>query len=229
MENPSIHQTAMILEPSFYVEKEAEILELARGLKVLHLGCVGHTDASTEGKIKYAKQTLHARLTEEAGHVIGIDLDTAAVEGLLEAGIFDNVRVGDACRLDPADLGTDWDLVVVGDLIEHVSNPGQLLDSIRGVMGSETLLVFTTPNAFGLPAGIRYLLGKFKEGKEHVMSFNYINLQQLLQRHGLVADKLGTCYQTRAKSSAGFSVGRAILGRAPSLGGTLFVVARRAE
>ena len=108
-----------MLELSFYCDKEASILEMAGGHRILHLGCVGNTDQPTDLKVKLASRTLHARLTETAALTLGIDLDADAVKSLLDAGVFDNIRYGDACDLDPREVGTNWDLVVVGDLIEH--------------------------------------------------------------------------------------------------------------
>ncbi|RYG98896.1 MAG: hypothetical protein EON58_05690 [Alphaproteobacteria bacterium] len=214
-----------MLEPSFYTDKESRILDLSRQKSVLHLGCIGNTDESTARKIELAHDTLHARLTEVASRVLGIDLDGDAVQLMLESGIFNNIRQGDACRLDEASIGADWDLIVVGDLIEHVSNPGLLLDSIRGVMTAKTLLVFTTPNAFGLPSVVRHALGKFHEGKEHVLSFNYLNLQQLLERHLFKTESIGTCHQSMAERSPFFRIGKGLFEAMPRFGGTLFVTA----
>lgn len=215
----------MILEPSFYTDKEERILDMARGKKVLHLGCIGNTDETTAHKVELARRTLHARLTDAAASVLGIDLDADAVNLLLESKVFDNIQQGDACRLDRAVIGSDWDLIVVGDLIEHVSNPGSLLDSIRGVMNSSTHLVFTTPNAFGLPSVIRFACGRFREGNEHVLSFNHLNLQQLLSRHSLRTESIGTCHQAMAANSPFFRAGKHFFKRMPRFGGTLLVTA----
>lgn len=216
----------MILSPNFYESREAKIVSSATTRRVLHLGCVGHTDLPLERKIALAGETLHASLVKVCKSVLGVDLDKQAIEGLKAAGTFSNLVVGDACQLDPDQIGDDWDLIVVGDLIEHVSNPGGLLDSIKSVMNSETRLLITTPNSFSLPATIRHAVGTFREGNEHVLSFNYINIQQLLERHGLEAESLGTCYQHLARSSAFFSIGKAIFGFFPRFGGTLFITAK---
>ncbi len=217
----------MILAPNFYESRETRIVSQATDRRVLHLGCVGHTDLPLERKIELAGETLHASLEKVCKSVLGVDLDRQAIEGLKAAGTFPNLIVGDACELDPVEIGDDWELIVVGDLIEHVSNPGGLLDSIKSVMNPETRLLITTPNSFSLPANIRHALGAFREGNEHVLSFNYINIQHLLDRHGLEAESVGTCYQDLARTSPLFGIGKAIFGCLPRFGGTLFVTAKR--
>jgi 2-polyprenyl-3-methyl-5-hydroxy-6-metoxy-1,4-benzoquinol methylase len=216
----------MILEPNFYESRETKILSQAANRRVLHLGCVGHTDLPLERKIELAGETLHAGLEKVCKSVLGVDLDRQAIEGLKAAGTFSNLVIGDACKLDPDQIGDGWELIVVGDLIEHVSNPGGLLDSIRSVMNSETRLLITTPNSFSLPATIRHAIGAFREGNEHVLSFNYINIQQLLDRHGFETESVGTCYQHLARSSAFFNIGKAVFGIFPRFGGTLFITAK---
>ena len=65
-----------------------------------------------------------------------------------------------------------FDVIVIGDLIEHLSNPGLMLYRIKKFCDERTKIIITTPNAFGLLNFIRYSINKFKEGNEHVMSFN---------------------------------------------------------
>jgi hypothetical protein len=88
-------------------------------------------------------------------------------------------------------------------------------------------VIVTTPNAFGLPNYCRFLLGKFKEGEEHVVSFNSITLVQLLDRHGFKVIRLDTCFQPMAVGLHGrlFSLGKRALEWMPQLGGTLLAMA----
>ena len=41
------------------------------------------------------------------------------------------------------------------------------------------------------------ILGKFREGEQHVLCFNPITLMQLLDRHGYELTSASSCYQTR--------------------------------
>ncbi len=212
-----------------FVERDSEIIELCRGKSVLHLGCVGFTDCPVSEKIKMAKESLHAAITEVAEKCVGVDLDGGTVRQLTDHEVFDNLVEGDVEKLQALDLSPQkFDLVVAGDIIEHLSNPGLMLDGIRERLLPEGELLVTTPNSFGIASWIRVLTGRFTEGAQHVLCFNPITLSQLLERHGLEVTSASTCYQSRAEQNYGklFKILRAILRKFPKLGGTLLYVCR---
>jgi len=213
---------------SRYVDRYSEIVERCRGRRVLHLGCVGFTDCPVEEKVARAKESLHQLLTD-ISDCVGVDLDQESVEQLQERGIFQNVRIGDVERLDalPVDIGL-FDIVVAGDIIEHLSNPGKMLDGIKRFLKPQGQLIVSTPNSMGLPAYARYVLGRFHEGLQHVLCFNPINLSQLLQRHGYRVAEALSCHERHAQTAHGllFGVGKAFLNRFPKYGGTLLFIAQ---
>jgi len=92
------------------------------------------------------------------------------IEEQRNLGIFDSVVHGDVERLDELPVDQKFDTVIAGDIIEHLSNPGQMLAGIKRFCGSDTRVIITTPNAFGAPNYLRYSAGRFREGAEHVMS-----------------------------------------------------------
>jgi 2-polyprenyl-3-methyl-5-hydroxy-6-metoxy-1,4-benzoquinol methylase len=210
-----------------FVDREAAVIELARGRRVLHLGCVGHTDVSTASRIEMARDNLHGRLTAVT-EVVGVDLSADVINAWRESGVFDNVLVGDVEELGALDLDGPFEVIVAGDIIEHLSNPGRMLRGIRSLAGPDTMVVITTPHSFGLPNYLRFLLGRFHEGLDHVASYNSANIEHLLRRYGMRIERLDTCHQSRiaASNSLTFRIGRSMLRRFPKLAGTLLVVAR---
>ncbi len=214
------------MKPHRYLDRDHAIIEIARGRRVLHLGCVGHNDCTPEQRVQLAKQSLHWELSE-AANTIGVDHSADVVAEYKRLNFFDNIVVGDVQRLEEAPIDEIFDVVVAGDIIEHLSNPGDLLDGIKRFCNQETLVIITTPYAFGLPNYVRFVLGRFRDGPEHVMTFNTCNIVNLLSRHGYAIDRIDTCHQAHAKRRGmGFTVARAFLRVAPKYGGTLFVVAR---
>jgi 2-polyprenyl-3-methyl-5-hydroxy-6-metoxy-1,4-benzoquinol methylase len=210
-----------------YVAKEDFIVRISTGLTVLHLGCVGFTDLDGEDRVKFAKQSLHWKLTQ-CSNVVGVDRSGAVIEQMRKLGIFANVVPGDVERLNELPVNQKFDIVIAGDIIEHLSNPGRMLDGIKRFCRADTRVIITTPNAFGAPNYLRYSAGRFHEGAEHVMSFNEQNLVTLLQRHGYAVAELHTCFQPRsaeALNSLAFRAGKSILKLFPRFGGTLMVVA----
>jgi 2-polyprenyl-3-methyl-5-hydroxy-6-metoxy-1,4-benzoquinol methylase len=211
-----------------YVSKEQFILDHSRGKRVLHLGCVGFADLTDEQRVASAKKSLHWKLTEIAD-VTGIDYSAAVVEEYRRLGVFDNILVGNVMELEALKLPQKFDVVVAGDIIEHISNPGRMLDGIRSLSNPSTEIIITTPNSFGLPNFLRYCAGRFHEGGEHVLGFNTQQMEGILERHGLKAAEMCTCYQSQARAHAGafsFALGKKFFQMAPRLGGTILTVAR---
>jgi hypothetical protein len=186
---------------------------------------VGFTDHPEADRIRLAKASLHQALTESA-NTTGIDYSQNAIRYFRENGVFDNVVFGNVEKLDEVDVTGPFDVIVAGDIIEHLSNPCLMLDGLKRFFHKDTVLVITTPHAFGLLNFIRFARGRFAEGKEHVMTFNAINIRQLLERHGYVLESLDTCYQKHATGSLFFAAGKAFFERFPKFGGTLFARAR---
>ena len=207
-----------------YQSKHEAILSLCLSKRVLHLGCVGNNDFETQHKVDVSPSTLHMKLTAVA-NVTGVDISADAVEEYRNKGICDNILVGDVEKLGALKLAPDFDMVVVGDLIEHLSNPGNMLDGVRALCRPDTVVILTTPHAFGLAPFLRHLTGRFEEGLQHVMTFNEQNLRNLVERHGFRITESGTCYQEESiKNTLSFALGKKLFEQFPKLGGTLFVL-----
>lgn len=209
-----------------YFGKHERLLEFVRGKSILHLGCVGFTDTPTHRRVELAQQSLHYVLTQ-IGEVVGVDYSKEEIDYYAAHGVFRNILHGDVERLEVLELDQTFDVIVAGDIIEHLSNPGLMLEGIKRFCTPTTVVVVTTPNAFGLPNFFRYVAGSFHEGKEHVMTFNSENIATLLARHGFKIDSIDTCFQKQASGrGVVFGVGKRLFELFPRLGGTLFVTAR---
>src|SRR5271169_783526 len=129
-----------------YVAKEDFILKVAAGHSVLHLGCVGFTDLAPGDRVRSAKQSLHWKLTE-LSETVGVDRSVIVIDEYRRLGVFTNIVAGDVERLDELPITRTFDVVIAGDIIEHLSNPGQMLDGIKRFCTGDTQIVITTPNA----------------------------------------------------------------------------------
>src|SRR5688572_23739558 len=118
--------------PMRYVQRDDAIIDMARSRKVLHLGCVGNTDpeVSDSDRVRLAKKSLHWSLSQIAT-VVGVDHGEATVNQYRNLGIFTNIVVGNVERLYELEINETFDVIVAGDVIEHISNPGLMLEGIK--------------------------------------------------------------------------------------------------
>jgi 2-polyprenyl-3-methyl-5-hydroxy-6-metoxy-1,4-benzoquinol methylase len=210
-----------------YQSKHEAILSRCKDQRVLHLGCVGNNDYDVGHKVAASPSTLHTKLSSIA-KVTGVDISGDAVEEYRRTGICDNILIGDVEKLGELQLKPEFDLVVVGDLIEHLSNPGHMLDGVRNLCRNDTRVILTTPHAFGLAPFLRHLCGRFVEGRQHVMTFNFQNLRNLVERHGFRVIEEGSCFQQEsANDSLVFKLGRKLFEAFPHLGGTMLLILAR--
>ena len=223
---------SLSLTPRQYLCRWSFIVERCRHKRVLHLGCIGMTDRPLADKLQAMRdnQVLHPLLEKVAASVVGVDSEVEAVEELNRNGLHE-IIAGDVRNIDRLYLGRDFDVVVCGDLIEHLDEPGRMLSGIRTCMAPRAELLITTPNSLGLPNFVRYALGRPIDGTEHLISFNIFTLNNLLRRHGFRIQESYSCYDRPVTTMLGRAllfVGVPIFRLAPRFGGTLGVVARLA-
>jgi len=82
-------------------------------------------------------------------------------------------------------LKRKFDVIVAGDLIEHLFNVGSFIDSVKKHMRKNSILIITTPNAFSFRRSIGSLfLSKLRGNTEHVLYYSNVTIYQLLKRKG---------------------------------------------
>jgi hypothetical protein len=99
-------------------------------------------------------------------------------------------------------------------------------------MSDDSELVISTPNAFSLLTNVRFTLGRFRDGAEHVAHYSKFALSTLLERHHLETTEFFTCFDRPPQSwiqRFRFALGIPVFKIAPERGGTLLCVARRAR
>lgn len=176
------------------VDRRDLILGLAEGRRVIHLGFTD--ERQTEAKLRSGRW-LHARIREVSGELIGLDIDEAGVAQANLAGyeayvvdVQDPDALG-SLALEPADL------VVAGEIIEHLESPGAFLRAVSILLRSDGRLVVTTPNAYRLSGFLAPLLGQELIHPDHVGIHSIHTLRTLGTRAGYRVDRLGY-YQNQA-------------------------------
>lgn len=124
------------------------LCELAMGKRIVHLGCLDHKEL-IDDKVK-AKQWLHKELTEVSSACIGIDINTETLEYVKNKYGINNIVIADMMEGDIPEISRyQWDFAILGELLEHISNPTAFLKSIRDrYQGCIDKIIITVPNAF---------------------------------------------------------------------------------
>ena len=145
------------------------IIEHTRLKDVLDVGCVGI--ANPHGH----REWLDGLIKRSARFVFGIDNNVEGIKRLETRGY--NCAVADA---EDFSVPYRFDVVVASEIIEHLSNNGLFLKSVKRHLRRNGLLILTTPNAQYPP---HFILGN-SHVKHHVCAFSMQLLCQLLQRNG---------------------------------------------
>lgn len=148
---------------------------------VLDVGCVRHSLDDQAWRSPPAGEFLHADLCRHANHVVGLDLLDSEVERMNDGGY--DVRLGDA---EGFDLDEQFDVVVAGELIEHLANPGSFLERARRHLTADGRVVLTTPNPRRFHMLVWYLTGR-KEiaNREHTLWLDDYVIEELASRADL--------------------------------------------
>jgi 2-polyprenyl-3-methyl-5-hydroxy-6-metoxy-1,4-benzoquinol methylase len=167
------------------------ILELARGAEsIAHMGC---TDAPyTDYRIANS-QLLHAKLLEVNPSTVGIDVEAGAIAKLQRAfpdAWFEEVDV--TTEELPDLLVGAFDLVVAGEVLEHVADAGSFLDGARRLLSPNGLLCVSVPNACSPKIGLRALLGREAVHPDHLTYYGPRTLVRALDQAGLRVVYLAT-------------------------------------
>jgi len=156
------------------------ILDSAKGKRVLNIGCCG-------SDVLVATETIHHKIQEVASYCVGIDIFEAGINMMRMKG--ENVYLANAeyfCLDDK-----NFDLIVMGDVIEHVSNPGLVFDNANRHLKHSGQIIVSTPNPFSLGLMKQNILrGKYFTNSEHVSWFDPVLLSYLAYRSGFKVEEI---------------------------------------
>jgi SAM-dependent methyltransferase len=171
------------------VQRLDVIREECRGRKALHLGCTNfpYTNEAIEHDM-----LLHFELEKMTSKLTGFDFDQGGLDLLKSHGSKELYRA-DLESLEDVPLNDTFDVIIAGEIIEHLNNPGLFLNGIKRFMSPETRLVITTINAYcALRFGLYGMIGKGGINEpvhpDHVAYYSYSTLRLLLERHSFKID-----------------------------------------
>jgi len=168
------------LRPTRPVDRLSWISEACRGANVLDIGCYDETaliKRSTE-------HWLHGRIAQTARHVLGVDNSSKIPDGGIETGPNSRIVRGDGTRVPEAvGLNGPVDVIVAGELIEHLPSPLGFMQGIKERFSGSRLIV-STPNGATFANTLMGAFGREVQHPDHLHNFTYKTLNTLCMRAG---------------------------------------------
>ncbi len=175
--------------------KHEMIFEICANKEVLDLGCVNLMNNFTPEKLR---QTLHYKLRKHVKKVVGIDLEEEGVKVFNEMGC--ECYVSFAEDVEQLNLGK-FDVVLLGDIIEHIPDPSTFLISLRGSLKDDGIIVCVTPNALAYSNALFIALNKEITRKQHVAWYCKITLENLFKLSGYTLVEMNFCNYAKTGSN----------------------------
>jgi hypothetical protein len=170
-----------------------QYLEAAcRGKQALHLGCCGHPPQIRQAIAE--NRWLHGRLSAVARSCLGIDINAEALALVRDQLGHSNVIRADLSESVPERVraGAPWDVLVAGEIVEHLDNPVHFLAGLRDNLKSLcSEIIITVPNAFRQINGLRLRSGVEYINSDHRYWFTPYTLAKVLTRAGFDSLRFG--------------------------------------
>ena len=118
--------------------------------------------------------------------LIGVDILKKEIKKLNKLG-YDLI-----CQdVEKLKLNKKFDVIIAGELIEHLSNPGLMIESAKKHLKKKGILIITTPNPYALDKCLRPLVSSSQPANpEHTALFTKETMKELVRRHGFRIKKI---------------------------------------
>lgn len=188
----------MKLPPIKAEDRFTFIARHASGKKVLDIGCADWpftAEKVTRGSL------LHQRLASCARELHGLDTSDEGIRLMRDFGI-NNLYVASHGESFVEAAGRQtYEVVVAGEIIEHVGDPVSFLESIRALTDDRGLLILTTINFAPIKRLPRLLWRNEVVHPDHVFYFSFSTLSRLLEQAGWEAVEWRTYWRDVSRLS----------------------------
>jgi 2-polyprenyl-3-methyl-5-hydroxy-6-metoxy-1,4-benzoquinol methylase len=143
-----------------YCTQEQFVLNGCKNKSVLDIGVVEHSN-----ELMKSNNWKHKAISQVSNYCLGIDIIEKLIDKLSNLGY--NVKCVDATSDE--DLKMKFDLVNIGDVIEHVNNPVDLMRFSNRHLNQDGMIIVSTPN----PNFYRFLYSALV-GKIYVTNLDHL-------------------------------------------------------
>lgn len=177
--------------------REAWILAKCRpDLRILHVGC---SDWPYTSQRIAEKRLLHSSILERNRSAEGLDVSEKGIGILRDVWPDAKFIVADATSL--GDSGDRYDLVVLGEVLEHLSDPIAALVAIRPLLAPRGQLAVSVPNALSIKLALRGMVGREIVHPDHNCYYSPGTITQVLAKSGYDATVEGQYFADGGKKA----------------------------
>lgn len=178
MDNEVINRSVPTKHLKRISNRDGYIIGLCKDKKVLHIGASDWP--FTKEKINRGC-LLYANIGEVAKEQLGVDLDREASDFLNTRQIKNShIEIRDMNELHT--LSFLPDIIILGEVLEHLMNLDIALQNMRKIMRDDTKLVISVPNAFYFMNFVYVFIRREHQHPDHNVAFTYKTLTQLLDK-----------------------------------------------
>lgn len=168
------------------VDRLLYISKFCKNKKVLDIGCYDETAIKLKENNGY---WLHKLISSEAKKVIGID-SSDLIKSEIKTGPKSKIIKKNLFDLDESFAKANKiDVIVAGELIEHIPNVSRFLQLMKRLYPKKTLIL-TTPNATSFSNILLAFFNRESNHKDHIQIFSYKTLYTLLMKNGFKRFKI---------------------------------------
>ena len=146
------------------------------GKSVLDIGCLDETAFELKKRSGF---WLHEELAVVSRSIVGLDNSIILKSGPIDTG-FSHIQYQDIYQLKQSDF-SDTEVIVMGELIEHLTDPSSVLLHIVSEF-PQCSIVISTPNATGITNVLGAMLSRESNHPDHVAIYSYKTLRTLIGR-----------------------------------------------
>jgi SAM-dependent methyltransferase len=130
-----------------------------------------------------------------AGRCDGFDIDVEGLSLLREHFPDQHFVQHDIAETVPLAYRGAYDLVIAGEVLEHIPCPGRFLRGCAELLADGGLLCITVPNAVAPKNGLRTIAGIEVVHPDHFAYYSPRTLSRTLMAQGFEIESIGTCFE----------------------------------
>ena len=153
-------------------ERMKFIINYSKNKNVLNVGCADNF-------------TLHKEIGKVSNKLIGIDINKEKLDNFTKKNFIVYKK-----NAESFSFNTKFDLIIAGELIEHLPNPGLFLKNSKKMLRQNGELIITTPNMTNIILFLWFIVSKKLQDSSHLAWYEEETLKVLLDKYNFEISKI---------------------------------------